>query len=114
MSATTVTDPSAFKEGSLGLQVVLCVVTLGLYAIYWFYNVNSQLAAGTDADFDPAIRTLITIIPIIGLWGMWQTANDAEAVTNQSGGLLFVLFLVFGPISWYFIQTGINETARSA
>jgi len=111
---TSVTDPSAFKQGSLGIQVVLFIVTLGLYGLYWYYNVNSQLAAGTDAQFSAGTRTILSIIPVLGLYWVWQTCNDAEAVTDQSGGLLFVLFIVFSPISWYLIQSGINQTASSA
>jgi hypothetical protein len=38
--------------------------------------------------------------------------RPAEAVTDQSGGLLFVLFL--GPAAWYLIQTGINDAASGA
>jgi hypothetical protein len=117
MSDTTVTDPSAFKEGSLGLQVVLFIITFGLYGAYWLYKVNSQLAAGTDADFDPMMRTLLAIVLspfLIGLYWIWQTCEDAEAVTDQDGPILFLFFLVFSPVAWFLIQSGINQTAQSA
>ncbi|AGN01132.1 hypothetical protein L593_05915 [Salinarchaeum sp. Harcht-Bsk1] len=110
----TVTDPSAFEEGSLGLQIVLFIVTFGIYGLYWYYSTNAQLAAGTDAEFSPVARTLLSLLPFLGLYWSWQFCNDAEAVTDQSGPLLFVLFIVFAPISWFLIQSGVNSTAASA
>ena len=115
MSDTTVTNPSAFKEGSLGLQVVLFIITGGLYGAYWLYKVNSQLANGTDADFNPLTRTLAIILLspfLIGFIWLWKTCNDAEAVTDQDGPILFLFFLVFSPVAWYLIQSGINEVAE--
>ncbi|MFB6223150.1 MAG: hypothetical protein ABEH86_05695 [Haloarcula sp.] len=110
MSATAqVTDASAFEEGSLGIQVVLFIFTAGLYGLYWSYTTARQLDAGTDQNVSP----ILTIIPVINIIGFWQISNAAEAVTDQSGVILFVLFVVFGPISWYLIQSGINDTAAN-
>lgn len=111
---TDVTDSSAFSEGSLGIQAVLFIVTAGLYGLYWYYTINTQLAAGTDATFNPVTRTVLSLIPIVGLYWFWQFCTDAEAVADKSGGLLFVLFIVLAPISWYWIQSGINQTAAGA
>lgn len=108
-----VTDKSAFEEGSLGIQVVLFVVTLGLYGLYWYYQANSQLVAGTDAEFNPAVRVLLSLIPLVGLYWSWQFCDDMEGVTGHSGALLFVLYLFFMPAAWFLIQTGINETAAA-
>lgn len=118
-TATSVTDPSAFQNRSLAMQVLFAIVTLGFYTAYWFYATNKQLADGTDAEFDPVVRTLLMIVlsPIlVGLYWLWQTANDLGDVTDQSGPLLFVLLLI--PVAnvagWYMAQTGVNEIAGSA
>lgn len=110
MSASPqVTDATAFEEGSLGIQVVLAIVTGGLYGLYWFYSTAQQLDNGTDQDLIP----ILGIIPGVNIIAMWQVSNAAEAVTDKSGIVLFVLFLVFGPISWFWIQSGINDVASS-
>jgi len=110
MSATPqVTDSSAFENGSLGLQIVLFVVTGTLYGLYWLYKTAKQLDEGTDQNLSP----ILAVIPIVNIIGVWQISNAAEAVTDQSGVVLFVLFVVFGPISWFLIQSGINETAAN-
>lgn len=109
MSATPqVTNASAFEQGSLGIQVVLTIVTLGLYPLYWTYDTAKQLDRGTDANLMP----ILGLIPVVNLVAFWQISGAAEAVTDQSKIVLFLLFLVFAPISWYWVQSGINGVAQ--
>ncbi|WP_246022850.1 DUF4234 domain-containing protein [Halosimplex halophilum] len=105
--STQIVDRSEFEKGSLGKQVALAVVTLGLYMVYWMYSTARQLDRGTDASLSP-------ILAIVPFYGQWKVADAAEAVTDQSGVLLFVLFLFLGPAAWYLIQTGINDAAAGA
>jgi len=109
-----ITDESAFQARSLGKQVVLSIVTLSLYWLYWFHVTNKQLAAGTDADFAPTVRTVGLFVPIYNLLVMWRTSHDYEAVTDKDGALLFLLWLVFVPVLWYLVQSGINDVAESS
>lgn len=106
-----VTDPSAFQHRSLAMQVVFSVVTFTLYWIYWIHVTHVQLANGTDAEFNPTLRTIGLFVPIYNLIVIWRTSHDMEAVTDQDGVLLFVLWIVFVPVVWYLVQTGINEIA---
>ncbi|WP_254830031.1 DUF4234 domain-containing protein [Haloglomus salinum] len=109
-----VTDPSAFTHGSLATQVILCVVTFGLYGLYWWYKTNEQLDAGTSADISPGFRTLGILIPLYNLVVIWRFSNDITAVTDYDELILFIAFVVFTPIVWYLVQTGINEVAGGA
>ncbi|MFC6975028.1 DUF4234 domain-containing protein [Halomicroarcula sp. GCM10025709] len=99
-----ITNPSAFEEGSLGIQVALFIVTFGLYGIFWMYKAASQLDSGTDADLSP----ILVIVPI---YGMWMLAEGAEAVADQSQLVIFLLFLFVSPAGWFLTQSGINGTA---
>jgi hypothetical protein len=111
-SSTQVTDPSAFQSRSLAKQVVYSVLTFTLYWLYWIHVTNKQLVAGTDADFDPTWRTIGLFIPFYNFVVIWRTCQDCEAVVDESGTLLFLLWLVFVPAVWYLVQTGINEIAE--
>ena len=106
-----VTNPSAFKKRSLVIQIVLAIVTLGFYTIYWFYVTHKQLNEGTSAEFSPGLRTVGLFIPIYNFVVIWRTSHDAEPVSTTSGPVVFLLFLVFPPASWYLIQSGINSVA---
>lgn len=96
-------------EKSLGKQVLYSIITIGLYLISWFYSTGKQLDRGTDASCTP----ILAIIPLVNILLMWQVSSAAEAVTDQDDGLIFLLFLLFAPVSWYWVQTGINEAAGS-
>lgn len=102
-----ITNAAAFEEKSLGLQVVLTIVTLGLYPMYWFYSTAKQLDAGTDASLTP----ILGLIPVVNIVSAWQISDAGEAVTDQSKTVLFLLFIVFGPLSWYWVQSGMNAAS---
>lgn len=105
--APTVTDESAFESKSLGMQVLLTVVTFGLYTIYWSYSTAKQLDRGTDASLTP----ILAIIPLVNVIAAWQISKAGEAVTDQSRVILFVLFVFFAPLTWYWVQSGMNDVA---
>lgn len=111
-NSTEITDPSAFTSRSLGKQVVFSIITFSLYWIYWFHITHKQLAAGTDAEFNPTWRTVGLFIPIYNLIVLWRTSHDCEAVTDQSGPVLFLFTVVFAPVFWYLVQSGINDIAE--
>lgn len=106
-SSATITDPSAFSEGSLGLQVLFTVLTLGLYPIYWTYKTAKMLDRGTDQDLTP----ILGIIPLANIIAFWQISEAAEPATKKDPMVVFLLFLFFGIISWYWVQSGINAVA---
>ncbi len=109
-----ITDPSAFAHRSLVKQVLFTIITFTLYTIYWWHLLHKQLAKGTNADFNPAWRTVGLFIPIYNFVVMWRDSHDSEPLTGKDGVLIFLLFLVFPPAAWYLIQTGINDVAQSA
>lgn len=110
MSATPeVTDATAFENKSLGIQAVLMVVTGGLYALYWFYSTASQLDEGTNQDLTP----ILGVVPFVNVISAWQIAGAAESITDKSNIVTFVLFLVLAPVSWYWIQSGMNDVASN-
>ncbi|MFP9060000.1 hypothetical protein ACLI4R_05645 [Natrialbaceae archaeon A-chndr2] len=109
-----VTNPGAFSHRSLGKQVLFTVITLGLYPVYWYYITLVQFSEGTDAEYSPVLRFIGFFIPFVNLVIMWWFAQDAEAVVEQDGLLIFLAALVFPPIVWYLVQSGINDVVQSA
>lgn len=102
-----ITDESAFSEGSLLLQVVFTVVTFGLYPLYWTYKTAKMLDRGTNQNLTP----ILAIIPIANIIALWQISEAAEPATDKEAMPVFLLFLFFGVISWYWVQSGINSVA---
>ncbi|MFC4540865.1 DUF4234 domain-containing protein [Halosolutus amylolyticus] len=106
---STVSDRSAFERGSLGIQIMLAIVTLGFYTLYWTYSTARQLDDGTDASLTP----ILAFVPLLNVIALWQISDAAEAVTDQSKIVLFVLFLFVPPLSWYWVQSGMNDVTAN-
>ena len=112
----TVTDESAFTQASLGIQVLLFIVTLGIYGIYWYYSRMVELNNGTNVHLSPGIYTIFLFIPFAHLYTFWKVSEGGEAVTDQTQVVLFLLFFfgITSPIAWYLIQSGINRHASGS
>ena len=110
-TSTSVTNASAFQQGSLGKQVLFFIITFGLYGIFWWYKTNEQFSEGTNADLDPTIQTVLFLIPPISLYAIWKFSSAAEDVIGQSAIVLLLLSMVFPPAFWFLVQSGINDLA---
>jgi hypothetical protein len=109
MSETVeITHRSAFSSQSLGLQVVFTVLTLGLYPLWWSYKTAKMLDQGTNQDLSP----ILAFIPLANIIVFWQISEASEPLTDQDAMPVFLLFLFFGIISWYWVQSGINSVAE--
>ncbi len=89
------------------MQVVLTVITFGLYPVYWTYKTAKMLDEGTDQSLSP----ILAIIPFANIIVLWQISEAAEPMTEKDPMPVFLLFLFFGVISWYWVQSGINSFA---
>jgi hypothetical protein len=103
-----ITDRSAFSSQSLGIQVVFTIITLGLYPIWWSYKTAKMLDQGTNQDLSP----ILAFIPLVNIIVFWQISKASEPLTDQDAMPVFLLFLFFGIISWYWVQSGINSAAE--
>ncbi len=54
------------KKRNLVMQVVLTIVTLGIYTIYWLYSTLKELHIANGKDEGAGTWTLLMIIPILG------------------------------------------------
>jgi hypothetical protein len=83
---------------------LLAIVTLGIYALFWYYNLNRELR-----DFDssikvrPGLAVLSLFVPIVGLVSIYNTGariRHAQSLAGlpptASGGLGVVLAFLLG------------------
>jgi hypothetical protein len=96
--------------------LLLPVVTLGLYSLVWYYNINRELH-----DFHPSIRVnpvlalLALFLPVVNLVSMYKTGRRiaqaqqlAGLESSCSGGLGVVAWFVFGLNALYY-QSQLNR-----
>jgi len=102
------------KKRNMVAQVLLMVVTLGIYAIYWFYQTATELKGlANDPAASPGLWTVLLFIPIANLFAIYKYAELYETVSTDKFNkwLFFVLWLVFAPACWFIAQTELNKRA---
>ncbi|HEY6532074.1 MAG TPA: DUF4234 domain-containing protein [Acidimicrobiales bacterium] len=95
----------------------LSIITLGIYYLYWYYKINSEVRDyDKSIEVDPAIATVAQFIPIASLISFWncggrinrtqQTAGSSERC-SQLAGLLLMVFVLGTGIVYY--QSQLNK-----
>ena len=95
------------------IQVLLFIITLGLYSIYWFYFTSSEMVEHKRLTGNPVVWAILFVFPIIDLYAWWQHSKAVEAVTEgkYSTILMFILWILFPPAVWAITQMELNRLA---
>jgi hypothetical protein len=109
---------------------VLALVTLGIYAIFWWYFVHRELrdygqARGTDelgtspgkSVLAITLGALIIVPAIIGYINGFkrvQAAQRLNAINPINGWIGLLLFIVFYPAFYGYMQSGLSAAWRTA
>ena len=108
---------------------VLSIVTLGIYVLFWWYSstVRWPTTAGRAArksSGDNPTKSVLALFPggLIVVPAIWTTVTTfqriqaAQRLTGQTpinGWLGFVLFLVFSPALYGYMQSGLSSAWRA-
>jgi heme A synthase len=109
---------------------VLALVTLGIYAIFWWYFVHRELrdygqARGTDelgtspgkSVLAITLGALIIVPAIIGYINGFkrvQAAQRLNAINPINGWIGLLIFIVFYPAFYGYMQSGLNAVWQRA
>ena len=108
---------------------ILAIVTIGIYLIFWWYFINREMAdlgraKGTAELGDSPAKSTLALIPgaILIVPALWTTVTTfkriqaAQRLTGQSsisGWLGLVLYLVFSPAFYAYMQSGLNSVWKA-
>lgn len=104
----------------------LAIITLGIYAIFWYYFINREMAdlgrarGTTELGESPATSvvaiTLGALVIVPALFSIYYTCKRVETASRMSGnpdplaaGLLFVLYIFIAPVALYLVQDTLNK-----
>lgn len=102
------------KYRDMWLQVILFIITLGIYSIYWFYQTAHELAdLGNDQDAEPGLWTVLLFIPFGAFYSYYKYSQLYEKVSTEKMNkwILFILWIVFSPAVWFIVQMELNKRA---
>jgi hypothetical protein len=108
-------------------SAIFDLITFGIYGIYWYYQVNREMAdlgraRGTAELGDNPTNSLLALIPggliiVPAVISMWNTCNRVLAALRLSGQaqpqfnnvLGFILLLLLAPVGVWYIQSELNK-----
>jgi drug/metabolite transporter (DMT)-like permease len=110
--------------------VGLSIITLGIYAIFWYYFTQKELAEmgrarnteelGTNPGNSVLAVTLgafIIVPPFVSIYHAAQRQRAAQRlVGGQEGvepGLLLLIWIFIAPIAWYIYQSDQNKILQA-
>lgn len=112
------------KERNIIVQILLTVVTCGLYGIYWFITLTDDAAhAAGEADFSGGKAFLFTILTC-GIYGLYwyykmgktlYVANQKAGLTASDNSVLFLVLGLFGLgiVNYCIMQNELNDLSKS-
>ena len=128
--AETVQIPNAGPASTAKIRnvvavAILPIVTIGIYLVYWWYQINREMsdlgrAKGTkELGDNPAMSTLAlfpgALLVVPAIWTTITTfkrVQAAQRITGSSpinGWLGLVLYLVISPALYAYMQSGLNK-----
>ena len=115
----------AIQRKSIGLCIVLSIVTCGIYSLYWLYSMAEDLNMVTARPDGPSggLVLLLTIVTcnIYALYWFYRAGDDLDRQRVDQGqvpghlGILYLLLAIFGfsIISCALLQSELNEYAAA-
>ncbi len=103
------------KERNMIAQILLTIVTFGIYSIYWFYVISEEMKGiAQDDQAQPALWTVLLFIPIAQIYSLYKFSELYEKISKENFNrwLMFVLWLVFSPAVWFIVQIDLNKRAQ--
>ena len=101
------------KQRNMVMQVLLMIITLGIYGIYWFYVTSKEMIEYRNLNGSAGLWTVLYILPFVNLYAVYKQGEAVEALTEAkiNRWIIFILWLVFSPASWFITQTELNSRA---
>lgn len=115
------------KEKSIGLCVVLSLVTCGIYGIYWLYTIARDLndlceSQNQEKGADPGLVVVLSIVTcgIYSLYYLWKAGKMVASLTRSNGQhpsddsivLMVLALLQLSLVSYCILQSHINGFAK--
>ncbi len=102
------------KHRNMFMQVVLFIITLGIYGLYWYYVTLGELRqANGAADEKRLLWTLLLLIPILDLFSFWHYSEEYVRFIGDRYPfiVIFILWIFFSPAVWFLAQMDLNRAA---
>lgn len=100
------------KERNMVMQVILYIITFGIYGIYWFYvSTDEMKTIARDDEASPILWTILIFVPIAFLYSFYKYCELFQKISAEhlNMWILFLLWIVFPPAVWFIAQLELNK-----
>ena len=115
------------ERRDIAISIVLSIITIGIYALYWMYQVaeDTNALTGRQWPVSSGIVILLTIVTF-GIYGIYWyymagQALDEHIVRTENGmsgsrGVVYLVLSIFGLsiVALALIQNDLNQRATVA
>ena len=101
------------KRRNMLMQVLLMIITLGIYGIYWFYVTSREMIEHKGLNGNAVLWLVLTFVPFLNFYAYYKHGEALAALTDGSINkwLMLVLWIVFSPAMWFITQVELNNRA---
>ncbi|MBN4064619.1 DUF4234 domain-containing protein [Dehalococcoides mccartyi] len=101
------------KRRSMVFQVIVYILTFGLYSFYWYYSTLDEMTKLNGQRTEALLWTVLMFIPLANLFAMWKHAAAADLAFEKTYPtmLLWVLWIFVTPAVWILLQIELNRIA---
>ena len=101
------------KKRNMVIQVVLTIITLGIYIIYWYHSTLKELHIANGKSDGALLWTIFLFLPLLNYFSYWHYSSEfGEFNAGKYPSLVvFLAWVVFAPIVWILVQTELNKAA---
>lgn len=104
------------KNRNMGVQILLFIVTFGIYGIYWFYQSATELkTVAKDSEASPVLWTVLLFVPFGAIYSHYKYSEMYEKVGTEkiNKWILLILWFFFSPAVWFLVQKDLNMWSKS-
>jgi hypothetical protein len=102
------------KYRNMFVQVLLMVITFGLYSLYWFYQTANEIKAHTkDEEAAPTLWLILMIVPLGIFYSYYKYCEMYAKMCSEKidKWILMIIWFFFAPGLWFLVQRDLNKLA---
>jgi hypothetical protein len=105
-------------ERSVGVSILLSILTCGIYAWYWMYKVTQEVTEFNNENANPGVEVVLSLVTC-GIYYLYWNYKMGKRIavarsSSSDDSILYLILALFGLgiVSLAIMQSNLNNIAR--